>query len=50
MNQFSVDERKTLNSAKFNIYLSSYKVLDGPWRDALVRWGFDPRKDKESRL
>ncbi|KAF9057282.1 RNA polymerase III transcription factor IIIC subunit-domain-containing protein [Panaeolus papilionaceus] len=49
-NQFSaVDSRDILNS-KLLLPLCCYVFQDGPWRDTLVRFSYDPRKDPSSRF
>jgi general transcription factor 3C polypeptide 5 (transcription factor C subunit 1) len=37
-------------SSKLLLPLCCYVFQDGPWRDTLVRFSYDPRKDPDSRL
>ncbi len=37
-------------SSKILLTLACYTFSDGPWRDTLCRFGYDPRKDPEARL
>jgi hypothetical protein len=37
-------------SHKQYLPLVCYTTKDGPWRDCLIRYGFDPRADRSSRL
>lgn len=37
-------------SSKIVLPLAAYVFNDGPFRDAYVRFGYDPRKDVEARL
>ncbi|PFH50545.1 hypothetical protein AMATHDRAFT_144829 [Amanita thiersii Skay4041] len=39
-----------MNSSKLLLPLVCYVFQDGPWRDTLVRFGYDPRKDPSARL
>ena len=38
------------NSAKYVYQYAGYMFSSGPWRDALVRYGVDPRTDPSSRI
>jgi general transcription factor 3C polypeptide 5 (transcription factor C subunit 1) len=37
-------------SSKVLLPLVCYVFQDGPWRDTLVKFGYDPRKDANARL
>jgi general transcription factor 3C polypeptide 5 (transcription factor C subunit 1) len=37
-------------SSKILLPLVSYVFSDGPWRDCLIRFGYDPRADIGARL
>jgi len=37
-------------SSKILLTLACYTFSDGPWRDTLCRFGYDPRKDPEARF
>lgn len=37
-------------SSKIMLPLVCYVFQDGPWRDTLVRFGYDPRTDPNARL
>ncbi|WFD19423.1 tau 95 subunit of transcription factor TFIIIC [Malassezia caprae] len=50
LNQFSVADARALVQTKELFALVAYTFADGPWRDALVRFGYDPREDPASRL
>ncbi|SHO77725.1 Uncharacterized protein MSYG_2067 [Malassezia sympodialis ATCC 42132] len=50
LNQFSVAEARALVQTKELFALVAYTFADGPWRDALVRFGYDPREDSASRF
>jgi general transcription factor 3C polypeptide 5 (transcription factor C subunit 1) len=50
MNQFSVPEAREILNSKILLSLVSYIFSDGPWRDTLVAFGYDPRKHPESRI
>ena len=43
-------DRTKLANQKYHIAASCYTINDGCWRDNLVRFGYDPRKDRESRF
>lgn len=49
-NQFEPEEARALAQSKELYSLVAYTFSDGPWRDSLVRFGYDPRTDPESRL
>lgn len=44
------DERRKLNFNKEYFALVAYTITDGPWRECLVRLGYDVRDDPEARL
>lgn len=57
LNQFHDSEARALvqyvtrsSRSKELFALVAYTFADGPWRDTLVRFGYDPRTDQESRL
>ena len=50
VNQFSAEDARTLIQTKELFALATYTFADGPWRDSLVRFGYDPRRDAESRF
>ncbi|CEH18499.1 RNA polymerase III transcription factor (TF)IIIC subunit [Ceraceosorus bombacis] len=50
LNQLTAKERTALELHKAYIPLVCYVITDGPWRDALSRFGYDPRTDPESRF
>ena len=37
-------------SSKVLLPLTCYVFGDGPWRDTMVRFGYDPRQDAQARL
>ncbi|KAJ7068080.1 RNA polymerase III transcription factor IIIC subunit-domain-containing protein [Mycena amicta] len=45
----AIEARDALNS-KLLLASVSYVFNDGPWRDTLVKFGYDPRKDPSARL
>jgi general transcription factor 3C polypeptide 5 (transcription factor C subunit 1) len=38
------------NQGKHVIYYIGYMFLSGPWKDAIIRYGVDPRKDVKYRI
>src|SRR4051794_24707202 len=48
--KFVVKNNVYPDSSKLILPLVCYVFQDGPWRDTLVRFGYDPRKDVEARL
>ena len=44
------EERVALLKNKQLIPLVAYQIVDGPYKDALVRHGYDPRADPEARF
>ncbi|KAM6504022.1 RNA polymerase III transcription factor (TF)IIIC subunit domain containing protein [Amanita muscaria] len=50
LNQFSVVETREIMNSKLLLPLVCYVFQDGPWRDTLVRFGYDPRKTPGARL
>ncbi|KDQ20732.1 hypothetical protein BOTBODRAFT_317063 [Botryobasidium botryosum FD-172 SS1] len=50
LNQFSALEAKEIHYTKSFIPLVAYIFNDGPWRDTLVRFGYDPRLDPSARI
>uniref|UniRef100_A0A8H8CKA2 Transcription factor IIIC subunit 5 HTH domain-containing protein n=1 Tax=Psilocybe cubensis TaxID=181762 RepID=A0A8H8CKA2_PSICU len=49
-NQFSAAEARDILNSKILLPLCCYVFQDGPWRDTLVRFSYDPRKDPSSRF
>ncbi|KAH7930260.1 hypothetical protein BV22DRAFT_1028484 [Leucogyrophana mollusca] len=49
-NQFSPAEAREIHNSKGLLPLVCYLFQDGPWRDTLVRFSYDPRKDSGARL
>ncbi|KAF9470465.1 hypothetical protein BDN70DRAFT_821342 [Pholiota conissans] len=48
--QFSAAEARDILNSKILLPLCCYVFQDGPWRDTLVRFSYDPRKDPGSRF
>ncbi|KIJ70265.1 hypothetical protein HYDPIDRAFT_78440 [Hydnomerulius pinastri MD-312] len=49
-NQFSPTEVREIHNSKLLLPLASYMFQDGPWRDTLIRFKYDPRKDPDARF
>ncbi|KAJ3993157.1 RNA polymerase III transcription factor IIIC subunit-domain-containing protein [Lentinula boryana] len=49
-NQVSATIAKEIHNSKVILPLVCFVFHDGPWRDTLVRLGYDPRKGPEGRL
>ncbi|TDL29471.1 hypothetical protein BD410DRAFT_24170 [Rickenella mellea] len=49
-NQLNATEIREVQNSKILIPLVGYVFQDGPWRDTLVRLGYDPRDDPNARL
>ncbi|KAF8164959.1 RNA polymerase III transcription factor IIIC subunit-domain-containing protein [Crassisporium funariophilum] len=49
-NQFSAAEARDILNSKLLLPLCCYVFQDGPWRDTLVRFSYDPRQDSNSRF
>ena len=51
-NQLTEDEVNELNGSNEKVYyaLSGYSMVGGPWRDTMVRFGYDVRADMASRV
>ncbi|KIM91005.1 hypothetical protein PILCRDRAFT_159710 [Piloderma croceum F 1598] len=49
LNQFSPPEARDVHNSKLLLPLVCYVFQDGPWRDTLVRFSYDPRKDPNAR-
>ncbi|CAG8570638.1 8678_t:CDS:10 [Diversispora eburnea] len=47
LNNLPVSERRIV---KMLLPLISYWMINGPWRDCWIRYGYDPRKDKDARF
>ncbi|KAF8525363.1 RNA polymerase III transcription factor IIIC subunit-domain-containing protein [Gautieria morchelliformis] len=50
LNQFSPHDAREISNTKYLIPLFSYVFIDGPWRDTLIKLGYDPRVDVASRF
>ncbi|THH20126.1 hypothetical protein EW146_g1148 [Bondarzewia mesenterica] len=50
LNQFTAAEAREIHNSKVLLPLSCYVFQDGPWRDTLVRFGYDPREEKRARF
>ncbi|TKY85674.1 hypothetical protein EX895_005214 [Sporisorium graminicola] len=51
-NQLTEGELKELTGSNEKVYyaLVGYSMVGGPWRDTIVRFGYDVRKDHSSRI
>ncbi|KIY72961.1 hypothetical protein CYLTODRAFT_366742 [Cylindrobasidium torrendii FP15055 ss-10] len=49
-NQFPPQEAREIHNSKLILPLVCYVFQDGPWRDTLVRFNYDPRSEPEARL
>ncbi|KAH0587367.1 hypothetical protein H2248_006166 [Termitomyces sp. 'cryptogamus'] len=49
-NQLAPNETREILNSKALLPLVCYVFQDGPWRDTLVRFGFDPRQDRSARF
>lgn len=49
-NQVLPNETREILNSKVLLPLVCYVFQDGPWRDTLVRLGYDPRKDSSARF
>ncbi|KAG5643766.1 hypothetical protein DXG03_009645 [Asterophora parasitica] len=49
-NQLAPNETREILNSKALLPLVCYVFQDGPWRDTLVRFGYDPRKDLSARF
>ncbi|KAI6105731.1 RNA polymerase III transcription factor IIIC subunit-domain-containing protein [Pisolithus sp. B1] len=49
-NQFNSAEVREIHNSKVILPLACYMFQDGPWRDTLVRFSYDPRKDPAARF
>ncbi|KAJ3564349.1 hypothetical protein NP233_g8347 [Leucocoprinus birnbaumii] len=50
LNQFTPAEARDILNSKPLLPLVCYVFQDGPWRDTLVRFQYDPRKEPEARF
>ncbi|CUA67791.1 Transcription factor tau subunit sfc1 [Rhizoctonia solani] len=50
INQFPALEGREIQNTKAHIGLVAYTFSDGAWRDTLLRFGYDPRKDPQARF
>ncbi|KZP24581.1 hypothetical protein FIBSPDRAFT_1042044 [Athelia psychrophila] len=49
-NQFTPLEARDIHNSKVLLPLVCYVFQDGPWRDTLIRFGYDPRRDPGARV
>ncbi|KAJ7667797.1 RNA polymerase III transcription factor IIIC subunit-domain-containing protein [Mycena polygramma] len=49
-NQFTAVEARDILNSKPLLALVCYVFHDGPWRDTLIRFSYDPRKDPSARF
>ncbi|KAG6911660.1 hypothetical protein DXG01_007910 [Tephrocybe rancida] len=49
-NQLAPSETREILNSKALLPLVCYVFQDGPWRDTLVRFSYDPRKDRSARF
>ncbi|KAF7352970.1 hypothetical protein MVEN_01264400 [Mycena venus] len=49
-NQFTAKEARDILNSKPLLPLVCYVFHDGPWRDTLIRFSYDPRKDPSARF
>lgn len=49
-NQFNSNEVREIHNSKVILPLACYMFQDGPWRDTLVRFSYDPRKNPAARF
>lgn len=49
-NQVTAAEEREINNSKVILPLCAWIFSDGPWRDTFIRFGYDPRKNKDARL
>ncbi|KAG2013884.1 hypothetical protein CC2G_010749 [Coprinopsis cinerea AmutBmut pab1-1] len=49
-NQFTPLESREILNSKVILPLVCYVFQDGPWRDTLVKFGYDPRADNRARF
>ncbi|KPV78418.1 uncharacterized protein RHOBADRAFT_50887 [Rhodotorula graminis WP1] len=50
LNQLTHEESKVVKSDKSCLPMVAYTFGDGPWRDLLVRFGYDPRRHPDARF
>ncbi|KAH9981862.1 RNA polymerase III transcription factor IIIC subunit-domain-containing protein [Russula compacta] len=50
LNQFTPAQAREIHNSKVLLPVTCYVFGDGPWRDAMVRFGFDPRQDPQARF
>jgi len=50
LNQLSLEESKYVNNNKHVWPLIGYTFQDGPFRDLIIKFGYDPRKDPQARF
>ncbi|KAF8897346.1 RNA polymerase III transcription factor IIIC subunit-domain-containing protein [Infundibulicybe gibba] len=49
-NQFPPLDAREIHNSKILLPLVCYVFQDGPWRDTLIRFSYDPRKDNGARF
>ncbi|TFY80278.1 hypothetical protein EWM64_g3735 [Hericium alpestre] len=50
LNQFTHAQARDIVNSKVLLPLACYVFQDGPWRDTLIRFGYDPRHHREARF
>ncbi|GAA6059851.1 hypothetical protein JCM10212_007056 [Sporobolomyces blumeae] len=50
LNQLDIDEVKHVNNTKSVWPMVGYTFADGPFRDMVIRFGYDPRTDPQARF
>ncbi|KAI0282363.1 RNA polymerase III transcription factor IIIC subunit-domain-containing protein [Russula aff. rugulosa BPL654] len=50
LNQFTPAQAREIQNSKVLLPLTCYVFGDGPWRDTMVRFGYDPRQDPQARF
>ncbi|KAI0306927.1 RNA polymerase III transcription factor IIIC subunit-domain-containing protein [Multifurca ochricompacta] len=50
LNQFTPAQAREIYNSKIILPLACYVFGDGPWRDTMVRFGYDPRQDPQARF
>lgn len=50
LNQFTAAQAREIHNSKVFLPLTCYVFGDGPWRDTMVRFGYDPRQDPQARF
>ncbi|KAH9973046.1 RNA polymerase III transcription factor IIIC subunit-domain-containing protein, partial [Lactifluus volemus] len=50
LSQFTPAQAREIHNSKVLLPLTCYVFGDGPWRDTMVRFGYDPRQDPQARF